>query len=90
MVSGDAWLPMLPPKLREGPEADLYAGLPFLPNVIRAMSLVPSGVRMLRRLSIAHYVEKVQDPLANDGRALDRRQIELVAGRVSAINECFY
>jgi len=24
------------------------------------------------------------------GRSIDRMQIELVAGRVSAINECFY
>jgi len=24
------------------------------------------------------------------GRSLDRAQIELIAGRVSALNECFY
>jgi AhpD family alkylhydroperoxidase len=24
------------------------------------------------------------------GRALDRAQMELIAGRVSALNECFY
>jgi hypothetical protein len=89
-TQGDAWLPMLPSKPQKGAEADLYEGLPFLPNVIAAMSLVPDGVRMLMRLSDAHYVEKVQDPRSNGGRALDRRQIELIAGRVSAINECFY
>jgi hypothetical protein len=70
-------------------------GEPFYPgpraaNVIRAMSLVPDAVRSLQELSAAHYVpvEKVADPRA--GRALGRAEMELLAGRVSALNECFY
>jgi hypothetical protein len=41
---------------------------------------------------VAQYVpiEQVPDPSADPGRALSRAQIELVAGRVSALNECFY
>lgn len=87
---GGAWVPMLPARGRGGAEADLYEGLPFLPNVIGAMSLVPDCVRMLKCLSSAHYLDNVQDPRSDGGRALSRPQIELVAGRVSAINECFY
>ena len=54
------------------------------------MSLVPDAVRDLRILSAAQY-----QPLDKAGdfayrRALGREQVELVAGRVSAINECFY
>ena len=56
------------------------------------MSLVPEAVRMLKRLSSAHYLpmELVPAAGASGGRALDRMQIELIAGRVSALNECFY
>ena len=65
--------------------------LGMTPNIMRALSLVPDEVRALRRLSHAHYVPngKLQDA-AYDGRELDRVQMELVAARVSALNECFY
>ncbi len=88
---GVGWVPMIPPG-RVGPaEADLYPG-GVAGNVIQAMSLVPDAVRLLHTLSAAQYVpmEAVIDPAWAEGRALDRRQIELVAGRVSALNECFY
>lgn len=88
--SGIAWVPMILPEDATGPEADLYGGEPFVPNIMRALSLVPDEVRALIRLSHAHYVPngKLQDP--GYGRALDRTQMELVAARVSALNECFY
>ena len=78
---------------RTGPEADLYGGARRPPNVMRALSLVPDEVRMLRALAPSHYVpfERVADPgYTADGRALTRPQMELVAARVSALNECFY
>jgi hypothetical protein len=73
-----------------GAEADVYGGLAFVPNIVRALSLVPDQVRALRRWSDAHYlpVERIPDPTAR--RALDRTQMELVAARVSALNQCFY
>jgi hypothetical protein len=79
---------MIPNGTPEGAEADLWHGRAG--NVIRAMSLVPEAVRDLKTLSAAHYVttEQVTDPRAR--RTLSRPQIELVAGRVSALNECFY
>jgi hypothetical protein len=48
-------------------------------------------VRTLNDLSAAHYLEmhQVPDPTASRG-ALSRPQMELVAGRVSALNGCFY
>jgi hypothetical protein len=35
-------------------------------------------------------VADVADPSTNGGKTLNRQQIELVAGRVSLLNECFY
>jgi hypothetical protein len=90
LVDADAFVPMLPSAAVEGPEADLYDLGPRLPNVLRAMSLVPDCVRRLRDLSGAMYVKDVINAASNEGRAIDRRQIELVAGRVSALNDCFY
>jgi len=87
LTPGIAWVPLLLPQDASGPDADVYGGAPFVPNIVRALSLVPDHVRALRRWSAAHYVE-VGDLTAR--RALDRPQIELVAARVSALNECFY
>ena len=74
----------------DGPEADLYPEVALVPNIMQALSLVPDEARALQRSSDAHYVEMqdLADPSAR--RDLDRLQIELVAARVSALNECFY
>jgi hypothetical protein len=87
---GTAWVPMIAPEDARGPEADLYGDAPIVPNIVRALSLVPAEVRALRRSADAHYlpVAQIGDPSAR--RALDRMQMELVAARVSALNECFY
>ncbi len=87
---GIAWVPLLAPEDAQGPEAELFPDVPNVPNIARALSLVPPHVLLLRRWMAAHYVpfEKLRDP--SHGRDLDRMQIELVASRVSAINECFY
>jgi hypothetical protein len=83
------WVPMIPSGQARGAEADLYPG-PRAPNVLRAMSLVPEAVRSLHALSAVHYltIREVPDPRAR--RILDRAQMELLAGRVSALSECFY
>lgn len=85
-----AWLPMISAADATGAEADLFGGRRRTGNVIRALSLVPDEVRQLTDLSAAHYlpIEDVGNPRAH--RALDRAQTELLAGRVSALNECFY
>lgn len=86
-----AWLPTLEPADVTGTEADLYPPNAVVPNIAKALSLVPDEVRMLRTLSAALYmpIEHVSDPTFRRG-PLDRMQMELVAGRVSALNECFY
>ncbi len=88
--AGAAWVPMLAPEDACGPEADLYPPGALVPNIVRALSLVPAEARMLQVLAAAHYlpVEQIPDPTAR--RSLDRLQIELLAARVSALNQCFY
>ena len=75
-----------------GRDADLFADIPIpvVPNIIRCLSLVPDEVRGIVPLAQAEYVtfEQLTDFTAH--RSLDRRQTELIATRVSAINECFY
>jgi alkylhydroperoxidase family enzyme len=89
-TDGTAWVPMVEPADANGPETDLYAGIDFVPNIMKALSLVPNEARALQRSSDAHYVpvNKIGDPSVR--RSLDRMQMELVASRVSALNECFY
>ncbi len=86
-----AWVPTVQPENAARAEADLYPG-GRTGNVISAMSLVPDSVRMLIRLSNAQYLplKSVRTPGDNAGRALSREQIELLAGRVSALSDCFY
>ncbi len=88
--TGIAWVPLVAPEDLCEPDLDLYGGAPMVPNIVRALSLVPAEVGALRRESDAHYVPlgKLTDPRV--GRALSRPQIELVAARVSALNQCFY
>jgi hypothetical protein len=87
--SGEAWVPMIPAADAQAAESDLWPG-GRTGNVIRAMSLVPDEVRGLKDLSAAYYlpIESMGD--MSFSRAIGRAQIELVAGRVSALNECFY
>ncbi len=84
-----AWVPLLALDSAEG--RALFEGRPRVPNVARALSLVPDAVRQMRELSDVHYlpIDDVIDPRARM-RALSRPQMELIAGRVSALNECFY
>ena len=87
-----AWVATVSPADLSEDEADLYSGLPQVGNVIAAMSLVPDSVRMLTRLSGVQYLEvqDVPNPASNAGRAISRRQMELLAGRVSSLSDCFY
>jgi hypothetical protein len=80
---------MFPDRRAKGPDADILL-FAHTPNVIRAMSLVPDAVRDLMTLSAVHYLPPERTVDLREGRALGRPQMELVAGRVSALNECFY
>ncbi len=86
------WPPMIREKDLADAEKMLYGGFPQTGNVLRAMSLVPDEVRNLDRISGPMYLETtdVGNFSATGDRAIDRLQIELLASRVSALNECFY
>ncbi|MDP6375459.1 MAG: alkylhydroperoxidase-related (seleno)protein [Pseudomonadales bacterium] len=86
------WVPMLTPDALTGPEADIYGGSPQMGNVIRAMSLVPDAVRQLDAQASVQYLPNVdvRDFGKTGELSLSRPQIELVAGRTSALNDCFY
>ena len=88
--SGTAWVPMIAPEEASGADAGLYGDLPLVPHIMQALSVVPAEARALRRSSEAFYVPLIHLSNPSFGRALDRTQIELVAARVSALNECFY
>ena len=77
--------------LRENDGDDLWlAGKTA--NVLRALSLVPDGVRSWRGIADKQYLSMkgMMTFTGPTGRAINRMQIELVAGRVSSISECFY
>ena len=86
-----AWVQTVQPQHAGEREADLYPG-GRTGNVISAMSLVPDSVRMLLRLGEAHYLplKSILTPNDNADSALSRSQIELLAGRVSSLSDCFY
>jgi hypothetical protein len=86
----EAWVPMIPVGGAIGAEADLWNAAGRVGNVIRALSLVPDAVRQLMDLSTAHYVPRDHFMDFAWGRSLSRAQMELIAGRVSALRGCFY
>ena len=85
------WVPMIPNGREGGQEAiKVFGGVNA--NVIRALSLVPDEVKGLLDLLEHQYIEdkKVTDPSYESDRGLSRAQTELLAGRISALNDCFY
>jgi hypothetical protein len=87
---GRAWVPMIAPRDAAGAEADLYAGMRGA-HIQQALTLVPN--EMLGFFDIAHaqYLSSAQmRDFDTEYRAISHAQIELVAGRVSAVNQCVY
>jgi hypothetical protein len=88
---GGAWVPWLDPANLSEAESGLYpAGRPAA-NIMKAMSLVPDEVRSFFDIVSHQY----QPPLAmrdfsREYRAISHAQIELLAARVSALNQCLY
>ena len=78
-VEGGAWVPIL---AADNDMAD--TGLPRVPNIARALGLVPSALELFFTTFRPHYALKDIDMSISQGQA------EFVAARVSALNECFY
>ncbi len=85
-----AWLPMIAPEDAAGAEADLYGDAPMVPNIQRALTLVPAEARTFQKLGTVHYFSFEEMADITKGKAIDRGQIELLAARVSVLNQCFY
>jgi len=94
---GEAWVAMIHPKDLEGELdsaeeqslASYWGGVPA--NIRRALSLVPEeAYEWFRLVEVQYLPGKAMRDFANEYRAITHAQIELVAGRVSVLNQCFY
>jgi hypothetical protein len=88
---GGAWVPWLEPADLTEREAGIYPQGRPAANIMKAMSLVPDEVKSFFDLVSHQY----QPPLAmrdfsREYRAISHAQIELLAARVSALNQCLY
>lgn len=86
---GPAWVSWIGAEDAEGDDIPRFG--PPGSNVRRALSLVPAEAHGFMAMNEAQYLNGVQmRDFSTDYRAITRAQIELVAGRVSAINQCAY
>ncbi len=92
LVDDTGFVPMLPKEGNTGNEADLFPPERPAANVLRALSMVPAAVRDWCDLAAAQYlsIAGMANMVKDENRVIDRMQMELVAGRVSSVNECFY
>ena len=92
VVQGAAWVPWIesPDKLPSAYAALYPPGRPAA-NIMKAMSLVPPEVDSFFRLGAAQYLgpHQMRD-FSQEFRAITHAQIELVAARVSSLNQCLY
>ena len=87
---GLAWMPTVAPEDMTAAEAGMYDGLAAV-NIHRALSLVPAEVVGFFDLDAEHYLPDAQlRDFGTEYRALTHAQIEFLAARVSAINQCVY
>ena len=87
---GLAWMPTVAPDDVTGAEAGMYDGLAAV-NIHRALSLVPAEVVGFFDLDAEHYLpDALLRDFGTEYRALTHAQIEFLAARVSAINQCVY
>jgi hypothetical protein len=87
-----AWVPTVPNAPEGGELAlSLYGDKPK-PYIVRALSLVPDELRNHLELEQAQYtrLDRVLDFGYRHYEALTRPQVEIVAGRISALNACFF
>jgi alkylhydroperoxidase family enzyme len=85
----DAWVPTLGWGDADPEEADLVSGP--VSNIRRALTLVPDEARSFFDLAAHQYLSGPQMfDFSREYRAITHVQIELLAARVSALNQCTY
>jgi hypothetical protein len=85
----DAWAPSIAWDEHGPNEADYFAGPPA--NIRRALTLVPDEARSFFDLVGHQYMPgPAMRDFSREYRAITHAQIELLAGRISAINQCVY
>lgn len=85
----DAWVPTIGWHDHGPREADYFQGVPA--NIKLALTLVPDEARSFFDLVAHQYLPgPAMRDFANEYRAITHAQIELIAGRVSALNQCTY
>lgn len=87
-----AWVPTVPCGIRGGEEGRSLYGEGMQPFIYRALSIAPKDAATNMALGDAQYlpIDRFAEYAYSHHPALSRPQVELVAGRVSAVNECFY
>lgn len=87
-----AFVPSVPNVPDGGDFANELYGGHFKPWIMRSLSLVPDEYRAHVALEQAQYnpLPKVMVYDYSHHEGLTRPQVEIVAGRVSALNDCFY
>ncbi len=87
-----AWVPTVPNLPEGGEEAAEIYGEDYRPYIIRSLSLVPDEMHRHLELEEVQYLPMksilIKDFQHHEG--FTRSQVELIAGRISACNECFY
>ncbi len=87
-----AWVSTLSPEDALGTaDEDIYDGALEVAYIVQAMSLVPAEVKGFFDICAQQYQTGAQMyDFENEFRAISHAQIELVAGRISALNQCVY
>jgi hypothetical protein len=84
-----AWVPTIAWEEHGPNEADFFQGFPA--NIKMALTLVPDEARSFFDIVAHQYLlGPAMRDFENEYRAISHAQIELLAGRVSAINQCTY
>lgn len=91
-IQEQAFPPTIPNPPDGGPEAEELYGKQPKSYIVRGLSLVPDELRMHLEQEQVQYLPmgKILQPDYQHHDGLTRAQAEIVAGRVSALNECFF
>ena len=88
---GPGWVSAMMPDARTEDEADFFGTERGTAHIHLALSLVPhSAIQFWDVLETMYQTSAMMRDFARDYRAISHAQIELVAARVAALNQCLY